>query len=336
MYTAVYIIHVNGYVQIQVGCGNKSQPYFRQVCREISEGGNSMEKLRIGWIGAGVMGNPMCGHVMKGGHTVSLFTRTKSKAENLIQKGARWFGTPREVAEQSEIVFTMVSHPHDVEAVVLGPDGVLEGLNKGGIVVDMTTSSPNLAKRIYDAAKARAIRTLDAPVSGGDIGARNATLSIMCGGDEEVFEAVLPLFQLMGKNITYMGKAGSGQHTKMVNQIHIATTMIGAVECLLYAYKAGLDLEQVIRAIGSGAAGSWTINNLGPRIIARNFDPGFFIEHFIKDMGIALDEAKRMNLCLPGLSLAHQFYISAKAMGLGRQGTHALALVFERMNGIER
>jgi len=295
-----------------------------------------MEKLQIGWIGTGVMGNPMCGHIMDGGYTVSVTTRTKSKAENLVEKGAAWCEKPRAVAAQSEVVFTMVSYPHDVEAVFLGSDGVLEGLNKGSIVVDMTTSSPNLAKRIYDEAKARGIHALDAPVSGGDIGARNAALSIMCGGDKEAFKAVLPLFQLMGKNITYMGEAGSGQHTKMVNQIHIATTMIGAVECLLYAYRAGLDLEQVIRAIGSGAAGSWTINNLGPRIIARNFDPGFFIEHFIKDMGIALDEARRMNLCLPGLSLAHQFYISAKALGLGKQGTHALALVFEKMNGIER
>ena len=295
-----------------------------------------MDTLRIGWIGTGVMGNPMCGHIMDGGYTVSITTRTKSKAENLIKKGATWCDTPRRVAAQSEVVFTMVSYPHDVEAVIQGPDGVLEGLNRGSIVVDMTTSSPNLAKRIYDEAKAREVRSLDAPVSGGDIGARNAALSIMCGGDREAFDVVQPLFQLMGKNITYMGEAGSGQHTKMVNQIHIATTMIGAVECLLYGYRAGLDLEQVIRAIGSGAAGSWTINNLGPRIIARNFDPGFFIEHFIKDMGIALDEAKRMNLCLPGLSLAHQFYISAKALGFGKQGTHALALVFEKMNGIER
>ncbi len=295
-----------------------------------------MEKLRVGWIGTGVMGNPMCGHIMDGGHTVSLTTRTKSKAEELIEKGASWCRTPRAVAAQSEIVFTMVSYPRDVEAVILGDDGVLAGLQKGSIVVDMTTSSPNLAKQIYNEAKAAGIHALDAPVSGGDIGARSAALSIMCGGEKEVFKTVLPLFQLMGKNITYMGEAGSGQHTKMVNQIHIATTMIGAVECLLYAYRAGLDPEQVIRAIGSGAAGSWTINNLGPRIVARNFDPGFFIEHFIKDMGIALEEAKRMNLCLPGLSLAHQFYISAKALGLGRQGTHALALVFEKMNGITR
>jgi len=317
----------------------RAHPIFIVIIKGTSyvfREGVKMEKLRIGWIGTGMMGNPMCGHIMDGGHSMSLTTRTKSKAEDLIKKGAAWCETPRAVAAQSEVLFTMVSYPHDVEAVILGPDGVLEGLNKGGIVVDMTTSSPNLAKRICDEAKERGLRSLDAPVSGGDIGARNAALSIMCGGDKEAFEAVLPLFQLMGKNITYMGEAGSGQHTKMVNQIHIATTMIGAVECLLYAYRARLDLEQVIRAIGSGAAGSWTINNLGPRIIARNFEPGFFIEHFIKDMGIALDEAKHMNLCLPGLSLVHQFYLSAKALGLGKQGTHALALVFEKMNGIDR
>ena len=295
----------------------------------------SGEKKRAGWVGTGVMGSSMCGHIIEAGHPVSVTTRTKAKAEGLLAKGARWCASPKEVAQEADVVFTMVGFPADVREVILGPDGVLNGLGSGGIVADMSTSSPALAVEIYGEAKKRGLRALDAPVSGGDVGARGASLSIMAGGDEDAFEAALPFFTLMGKNITRMGGAGSGQHTKMVNQIHIASTMVGAVECLLYARKAGLDLDQTIRAIGSGAAGSWTINNLGPRIVKRNFDPGFFIEHFIKDMGIALEESKRMNLCLPGLSMANQFYLSAKALGFGRLGTHALALVFERMNGIE-
>jgi 3-hydroxyisobutyrate dehydrogenase len=289
---------------------------------------------RIGWIGTGIMGNPMCGHLLEGGYRVSVFTRTRIKAQNLIDRGARGLNSPRFVAEESDVVFTMVSYPSDVRDVTLGPGGVLAGLNKGCIAVDMTTSSPDLAAEIHAEAVKKERLTLDAPVSGGDIGARNATLSIMVGGDRAAFDRVLPLFRLMGDKINYMGTAGKGQHTKMANQIHIATTMIGAVESLLYARRAGLDLDGVIQAIGSGAAGSWTINNLGPRIVERNFDPGFFIEHFIKDMGIALEEAKRMNLSLPGLALAHQFYVAARALGLGKNGTHALALVLEKLNGL--
>ena len=293
------------------------------------------KKKTIGWIGTGVMGVSMCGHILDAGYEVTLHTRTKSKAEPLLARGAQWAETPAGAAESSDIVFSIVSYPSDVREVYLSEGGVLSGMKPGGIVVDMTTSSPNLAIEISVKAKERGIESLDAPVSGGDVGARNATLSIMVGGARETFDRVLPLFELMGKSINYMGNAGSGQHTKMANQIHIATTMIGAVESLLYAQRAGLDLEEVIAAIGSGAAGSWTINNLGPRIVKRNFDPGFFIEHFIKDMGIALEESKRMNLSLPGLAMAHQFYIAAKAIGLGKNGTQALALVFERMNGIE-
>ena len=295
----------------------------------------AQDKPKIGWIGTGIMGNPMCGHIMDAGYGVSVFTRTQQKAQNLMERGARWMNSPKMVAEESDIVFIMVSYPQDVRDVVLGADGVLGGLKKYGIVVDMTTSSPGLAEEIFGEAEKTGCTSLDAPVSGGDTGARNATLSIMVGGEREAFNQVLPLFEIMGDRINYMGRAGKGQHTKMANQIHIATTMIGAVESLLYAAKAGLDLDEVIAAIGSGAAGSWTINNLGPRIVKRNFDPGFFIEHFIKDMGIALDEAKRMDLSLPGLALAHQFYVAAEALGLGKNGTHALALVLERMNGIE-
>lgn len=293
------------------------------------------KKQRVGWIGTGVMGGAMCGHILKAGYPVTVFNRTRSKAEELLKNSAKWAESPLEVAECSDVVFTMVSFPKDVREVVLSDRGILAGLKPGGIIVDMSTSSPGLAVEIYNEAKKRGTGALDAPVSGGDIGARNATLSIMAGGDRDTFDAVLPLFMFMGKKITYMGGPGMGQHTKMVNQIHIASTIMGAVECLLYAKKAGLDPEEVIRAIGSGAAGSWTINNLGPRIIQRNFKPGFFIEHFIKDLGIALEEAGRMNLSLPGLALAYQFYLAARSMGLEKLGTHALALVYERLNGID-
>jgi len=295
----------------------------------------SDKKYRIGWIGTGVMGNSMCQHILKAGYSVTVYNRTRKKAENLLKMGAEWSPDPGDVAEKSDVVFSIVSFPHDVRDVYLSPDGVIQRMREGGVLCDMTTSSPGLAVEIYENAKKRGVQSVDAPVSGGDIGAKQATLSIMVGGDREAFEELLPLFRLMGKNINYMGKAGSGQHTKMANQIHIATTIIGAVESLLYAYRAGLDLEEVIEAIGSGAAGSWTINNLGPRIVRRNFEPGFAIEHFIKDMGIALQEAKEMNLSLPGLSLAYQFYIAAKAQGLEKKGTHALSLILEKLNNLE-
>jgi 3-hydroxyisobutyrate dehydrogenase len=292
-------------------------------------------KPKIGWIGTGVMGRSMCGHVLKAGYPVTVFTRTKEKAKTLLDRGAVWADDPAGAAEGSEMVFSIVSFPNDVREVYLSSRGVLSSIASGGVIVDMTTSSPGLAIEISEAAEKRGVLSLDAPVSGGDIGAKKASLSIMVGGKKDAFERVRPVFALMGKSINYMGGPGSGQHTKMANQIHIATTIIGAVESLLYAYKAGLNLDEVIAAIGSGAAGTWTINNLGPRIVKRNFDPGFFIEHFIKDMGIALDEAKKMDLCLPGLALAHQFYLSAKALGLEKHGTHALSLVFENMNGLE-
>jgi len=291
-------------------------------------------KPQIGWIGTGVMGRSMCGHVLDAGYPVTMYTRTKKKAEPLLEKGAKWADDAFSAAGGAEFVFSIVGYPADVEAVYLSSCGVFEGMPSGGVVCDMTTSSPGLAKRIHEEAKSRGIGALDAPVSGGDVGAQKGTLSIMVGGDRDAFQRVQPLFKLMGKNSNYMGGPGAGQHTKMANQIHIATTMIGAVESLLYAHKAGLNLDEVIHAIGSGAAGSWTINNLGPRMVKRNFDPGFFIDHFVKDMGIALEEAKNMHLSLPGLALAHQFYVSAQALDFGKLGTHAIYRVFEQMNGV--
>ncbi len=291
-------------------------------------------KEKIGWIGTGVMGKSMCGHLIDAGYDVSVFNRTKEKALDLINKGATWCSNPMEVAQNSDVIFTIVGFPNDVELVYLGEQGILKNIKEGAIVVDMTTSEPSLAHKIYEEAKKKGVSSIDAPVSGGDVGAKNGTLAIMSGGDKETYDKIFPLFELMGKNIAYMGKAGAGQHTKMSNQILIASTMIGVVESLLYAYKAGNDLNEVINVIGKGAAGCWSINNLGPRIVDGNFDPGFFIKHFIKDMGIALKEAKSMNLSLPGLALAYQFYISATALGLENLGTQGLYKVLAKMNGI--
>ncbi len=291
-------------------------------------------KEKIGWIGTGVMGNSMCAHILNDGYSIYVYNRTKQKAQELIDEGAVWCSNPKEVAEKSDIVFTIVGYPIDVEEVYLGDTGILKGVKSGAIIIDMTTSEPSLAQKIYEEAKLKGVSSIDAPVSGGDIGAKEGTLAIMVGGDNASYEKVFPLFQLMGKNIAYMGKAGAGQHTKMSNQILIASTMIGVVESLLYAYKAGNDLDEVINVIGKGAAGCWSINNLGPRIVKNNFDPGFFIKHFVKDMGIALKEAKNMNLALPGLSLAYQFYIAAQALGLENLGTHGLYKVFAKINGI--
>lgn len=292
-------------------------------------------KKQIGWIGTGVMGGSMCSHLIKAGYAVSVYNRTKEKASELIKMGAQWCSNPKEIAQISETVFTIVGFPKDVEEVYLGKEGILAGIKQGSTIIDMTTSEPSLAQKIYQEAKKKGVSSIDAPVSGGDVGAKNGTLAIMAGGDKETYEKILPLFELMGNNIAYMGKAGAGQHTKMSNQILIASTMIGVVESLLYAYKAGNDLNDVINVIGKGAAGCWSINNLGPRIVKGNFDPGFFIKHFIKDMGIALKEAKQMNLSLPGLALAYQFYISATALGLENLGTQGLYKVFAKMNGVD-
>jgi len=290
---------------------------------------------RIGWIGTGIMGKSMCGNLIDAGYEVSVYNRTRSKAADIEEKGAKWAASPAEATEGAEAVFTIVGYPRDVEEVYFGENGLLGAAETGTILVDMTTSEPSLARRIAAAAEERELSALDAPVSGGDVGARNGSLAIMVGGKESVFERVLPAFEVLGENIRLMGPAGAGQHTKMSNQTLVAGTMIGVVESLLYAYRAGLDLEGVIQVIGKGAASSFLINNLGPRIAAGNYDPGFYIEHFVKDMGIALDEAERMNLSMPGLSLVHQFYLSAKAVGWEKLGTQGLYKVLARLNGIE-
>ncbi|CAK4084057.1 unnamed protein product [Aphanomyces euteiches] len=295
-----------------------------------------MSKLHVGFIGIGIMGKSMCEHIMNAGYTVTVYSRTASKCDQLVQKGAKLAHTPAEAAKDADVVFTIVGYPKDVREVILGENGVLSTIRSGGIIVDMTTSEPALAKEIFEAAKSKNVSTIDAPVSGGDVGAREARLSIMVGGEASALATVMPLFEVMGKNIRHMGGPGAGQHTKMVNQILIATNMIGVVEGLLYAYKSGLDLNEAIAAVGAGAAGSWSINNMGPRIAKRDFNPGFMVEHFIKDMGIALKESQAMGLSLPGLALANQLYLAVQALPNGpKLGTQALMLAFEKINSIE-
>jgi 3-hydroxyisobutyrate dehydrogenase len=292
-------------------------------------------ETRIGWIGTGVMGLHMCGHLIEAGYTATVYNRTREKSQPLVDKGATWADTPGAVAEASEIVFTIVGFPHDVRGVVLGEDGVLGRCKDGDIIVDMTTSEPSLAVQIAEEAGAKGVHSVDAPVSGGDVGARNAALSIMIGGDEAAVNAVMPCFEKMGKSLVRQGGPGSGQHTKMVNQTLIAANMVAVCEGLLYGFKAGLDLPTVLESVGSGAANSWALNTLGPRMMDNNFDPGFFVEHFIKDMGIILDESKRMGISVPGVALAHQLYIALQAQGHGRDGTHALLLALASMSGID-
>ncbi len=280
------------------------------------------------------MGAPMFGHLLDAGYKGYVYNRTRMKALPLLKRGAEWKDNPELVAESSDIVFTIVGFPSDVKEVYFGKNGLIKGVSKGKVLIDMTTTSPSLAKEIYHAARAKETSALDAPVSGGDVGARNATLSIMVGGDKAVFESMLPLLERLGKKIVYQGEAGTGQHTKMVNQIIIASTMIGVCEGLVYGYKAGLDPEVMLGSISGGAAACWTLNNLAPRILKGDLEPGFYIDHFIKDMGIALDEAGRMNIVLPGLKLVHDLYLSLQANNYGSKGTQALILALREMSGI--
>ena len=286
---------------------------------------------RIGWIGTGVMGSSMCGHLLTAGYRVTVHSRTRSKAQPLLDRGAQWAESPRAVVTESDVLFTMVGFPQDVRQVYFGTDGILSGAGAGTILIDMTTTQPSLSREIAAAASAKNLSAIDAPVSGGDVGAKNAALTIMIGGDTKSVQAVMPLFELLGKKIVHQGGPGTGQQAKLCNQIVIAGTMVGVCESLLYGYKAGLDLNRMLESIRGGAAACWTLDNLAPRILQRNFDPGFFVEHFIKDMGIALEEAKRMGLVLPGLTLVHQLYQTVQTLGHGRSGTHALILALEEL-----
>ena len=288
---------------------------------------------RIGWIGTGVMGRWMCQHAMSKGFAATVYNRSPEKTKPLVDLGATLARSPQEVAEKSDVVFAIVGYPKDVREVFLGSNGALAGSKPGTILVDMTTSEPTLAVEIARAASAKGVHALDAPVSGGDIGAKEARLSIMVGGESAVFEAVKPIFEAMGKTIVLQGPAGSGMHTKMVNQIMIANNMVGVCEALLYAHQSGLDPTTVLQSVGSGAAASAALNILWPRMIKRDFEPGFYVEHFIKDMGIALAEAERMKLYMPGTALAKQLYQAVMAQGYGRKGTQALLLALEQLAG---
>jgi 3-hydroxyisobutyrate dehydrogenase len=291
--------------------------------------------LRVGWIGTGVMGTSMCSHVLDAGYSVTVYTRTRERAEPLLEREAVWADSPAEVAAAADAVFSIVGYPDDVREVILGEQGVLAGTAPGSVIVDMTTSEPSLALEIYEAAQARSVDAIDAPVSGGDVGARNAALAIMVGGDKQAIERVRPILETMGKSIVHQGGPGAGQHTKMVNQVLIATGMIGVCEALLYGYRAGLDLDTVLESVGGGAAGSWSLTNYGPRMLAGDFAPGFVVDHFVKDMGIALAEAKKAELSLPGLALAEQLYVALQAQGNGRKGTHSLVLALASLSDID-
>ena len=288
----------------------------------------------VAWIGTGVMGRPMAGHLLDAGHRLVVTNRTRAKAEPLLARGARWAETPAEAADGADVAMSIVGMPEDVEAVHLGADGTLSAPRPPRIVVDLTTSRPSLAAFVAEGALSRGAAAVDAPVSGGDVGARDGTLSIMVGGDPAAVAAVRPLLETFGRTIVHHGPPGAGQHAKMVNQILIASTMVGACEGLLYARRTGLDPLRVIESVSVGAAGSWTISNLGPRMLRRDFDPGFSVEHFLKDLGIALEEASRHRLSLPGLALARQLYEAVRAGGHERLGTQALLLTLERLNAM--
>ena len=291
------------------------------------------DKPRIGWIGTGVMGHSMAGHLIEAGYSLTVFNRTPSKCQSLVEKGAAPAGSPREVGEKSDVVFTMVGYPADVESVTIGPNGCLDGMKAGSILCDMTTSSPTLAGKIATRAAVSGVISLDAPVTGGDVGAMNATLSIFVGGSDEGYARILPLLQIMGQKILHCGRPGMGQQAKLANQIAIASVMFSVCESLIYAQQAGLDVRKWHELVSVGAAGSVAMKTLGSRIMDGDFRPGFFIDHFVKDLGLVLEECRRMHLVLPGATLAEQFYRSMQAKGHGREGTQALVRALSEFSG---
>ncbi len=287
------------------------------------------ESTKIGFIGTGVMGNPMAAHILKEGYELYVYNRTSAKTESLVASGAYACDSPGSVAEKCDVIFAIVGFPKDVETVFLGSNGIVEKAKPGSIIVDMTTSTPDLAKKIASVAIEKGLHSLDAPVSGGDVGAKSGMLSIMVGGEREIFSRILPLFELMGSNIVYQGSAGSGQHTKMANQIGIASSMLAMCESLTYAKAAGLDQETVLKSISSGAAGSWSLTNLAPRILRDDYEPGFFVRHFIKDMQIAIDSSEAMGIPIPGLKVAKAKFDQIADQGLDNKGTQAVIKAYE-------
>jgi len=294
----------------------------------VSHSGDA-EIKSVGFIGLGIMGLSMAGHLLDAGYILNIYNRTKSKADALVARGAIWCDSVADVAKSCDVVITMVGYPVDVRQVYLGSSGIIENAASGCLLIDMTTSNPSLARLIAEAASVRGLMALDAPVSGGDVGAKNGTLAIMVGGEQSAFERAIPLFEIMGKTIKRLGDAGAGQHTKMVNQTVIASTIMGVAEGMAYAKRSGLDPKSVLEVIGTGAAGGAQLNGLGPRMIADDFDPGFFVHHFLKDMGIALEEAEAMGIDLPALRLSRSRFEELSALGYGSDGTQALLRLYE-------
>lgn len=294
-----------------------------------------MKDKKIGWIGTGLMGNPMAKHLLTAGYQLTVYNRTKEKAADLIGLGAIWMDTPAEIAVNADVIVTMIGFPKDVEECYFGEQGIFKQLKKGSMLIDMTTTKPSLAVKISEQAEKLGAEFIDAPVSGGQVGAINGALSIMIGGKKEVVDEALPLFRVFGKNMVYQGKAGAGQHTKMCNQITIAGTMIGVCEGLIYGVKAGLDLNTMLESISKGAAACWTLDVLAPKIVNNDYSPGFSVDNFVKDLTIGLEEAEAMQLSLPGLALVKQLYISIQAMGKGSSGTQALYLALKKLAGME-
>lgn len=289
---------------------------------------------RVGWIGTGIMGSAICSRLLDAGFSLTLSSRSRVRAEPLLARGARWANSPADVAAASDVAFTCVGYPRDVREVVLGSEGVLAGLQAGTIFADMTTSEPSLAEEIAEAASARGIEALDTPVSGGDVGAREGRLTVMVGGSAAAAERLDPVWRVIAARVVHCGPPGSGQHTKMANQVAIASTMIGMCEALLYASRAGLDVQTTLEAIGPGAAGSWSLQNLAPRVLRGDFAPGFLVEHFLKDLGIVLAECRRMGIVLPGVALAEQLYRSARDLGHGRSGTQSLIIALTHLSDL--
>ncbi|MDR2514187.1 MAG: NAD(P)-dependent oxidoreductase [Christensenellaceae bacterium] len=286
--------------------------------------------MKIAFIGVGVMGKSMVRNLMKKGHELHIYSRTKAKTKDVIDEGAVWHDSVAGAVSGAEAVITIVGYPKDVEEVYFGQDGILESAGKGALLIDMTTTSPKLAERICAQAKAKGLRALDAPVSGGDVGARNATLAIMVGGDESDFEAARPIFEALGQNIRYEGKAGNGQHTKMANQIALGGAIAGVCEAISYARAAGLDVQTMLDTISTGAAGSWQMLNMAPRMLKGDFDPGFFVKHYIKDLNIASEEAGDRKVSMPVAAQVLEMYLALEKAGHGDLGTQALIKFYEK------
>ncbi|HTL08531.1 MAG TPA: NAD(P)-dependent oxidoreductase [Chitinophagaceae bacterium] len=294
-----------------------------------------MKDKKIGWIGTGLMGNPMVKHLVNAGYTVGVHNRSKEKAADLVAMGCRWFDTPAALAAESDIIITIIGFPKDVEECYFGEQGIFTTVKPGSILADMTTTKPSIAIALEQRAAAASVAFIDAPVSGGQVGAINGTLSIMMGGKKETADALLPLFETFGKNMVHQGPAGAGQHTKMCNQITIAGTLIGVCEALIYGVKAGLNLNTMLDSITKGAAGCWSLDVLAPKLVKGDYSPGFSIDNFVKDISIALEEAEAMRLSLPGLALVKQLYLSVQAMGKGSYGNQALYLALQKLANMD-